>query len=410
MITQRLPLVLTLVVLIATTGMQTLAANSLFVIPAIAPAIAGDLGLPTALIGYQVSSVYLGAMIISVMAGSITANWGPIRAAQASLLLGAIGLAIATISTFTTFIIGSLAIGAGYGLINPPSGHMLEKVSNSSNRSMLFSIKQTAVPIGGVMAGLVGPPIALLYSWKVALLVSGGLSIAMIGLLQFLSGYFDSYREAKTSWLRDSPFQDLALVWKSSTLRWLTLSAFCYAAVQFTLTTYLVTLLVEDVRLNLVAAGVALSVFQIAAIIGRIGWGVIADFTRSGLAVLVIAYGTAFLSIIPLIFMTSQWGLTAIYVSLAVLGFCGAGWNGVFVSQVVDFAPPNTASRAIGGAFVFTFAGALLGPSTFALAHDWFELYTRTAPVIALFSFVGFAFGFLALRAKNPAAAESESQ
>ncbi|MFP1646733.1 hypothetical protein, partial [Pontitalea aquivivens] len=67
------------VVLLATTGMHALAANSLFIMPAIAPALAEAISLPAALIGYQVSIVYLGAMAMSVLAGSVSTMLGPVR-------------------------------------------------------------------------------------------------------------------------------------------------------------------------------------------------------------------------------------------------------------------------------------------------------------------------------------------
>lgn len=382
------PRSLMVVVLAATTGMQTLAANSLFVMPAIAPAIAADLALPAALIGYQVSIVYLGAMIMSVMAGSLSAIWGPVRTAQAGLLLGVAGLLLATVPHLAAFAVAALLIGMGYGLINPPSVNMLEKVSSPGNRGMLFSIKQTAVPLGGIIAGLVGPPVALLYGWQAALLVCAAMSLVMIAMVQPFARRFDNDRDRALR-LRDSPFRDIGLVWRERVLRWITLSAFFFAAVQFTLTTYLVTLLVEDVRLGLVAAGLALSVFQLSAVAGRLAWGALADLTRSGLQVLLVAYLLALASILPLIFMTKQWSMALIYLCLGVLGAAGAGWNGVFVGEIVHLAPPESSGRAIGGAFAFTFAGALVGPSAFAITHHWLGLYTHTMVLLAAFAAAG---------------------
>ncbi len=395
-------------VLLATIGAQTLAANSLFIVPATAPAVSKDLGVSTTFIGYQVSIVYLAAMIISVVAGSISSIWGPVRTSQTALLLGAVGLALATIHSLPTFIVASLATGAGYGLINPPSGQMLEKVSTPANRSIIFSIKQTSVPIGGVVAGLLGPPLALRYGWEFAFLTSGMLSLVMIALLQPFAGWFDREpRPDRAIKIGASPFRDIAMVWATTELRWLAISAFCFAAVQFTLTTYLVTLLVEDVHLSLIAAGIALSVFQFAAISGRIAWGVIADATGSGMETLLLAFGLAAFATLPLIWMNGGWSMTAIQLCLAVLGVSGAGWNGVFVGQIVNLAPAGTAGRAIGGAFAFTFAGALVGPSCFAIVHGWLGLYTHTVAVVAIFAFGGFICCALAMRARRADAARS---
>ncbi len=384
-------------VLAATTGMQALAANSLFIMPAIAPEIAISANLQPALIGYQVSIVYLGAMSMSVVAGSLSARWGSIRTAQCGLLLGVVGLALATTPHLVVLILASLLIGMGYGMINPPAINMLDTVATPRNRSTLFSIKQTAVPLGGIIAGLVGPPVTLQYGWRATLFVCGAMSLAVIALIQPLARRFDAERD-RTIRLTENPFGDVSLIWGDTILRWTTLSAFFFAAVQFTLTTYLVTLLVEDVRLGLVAAGVALSVFQLSAVIGRLAWGALADLTGTGLRVLLAAYCLAFASIVPLIFMHSGWAIAFIYLALGLLGAAGAGWNGVFVAETVHLARRGSAGRAIGGAFAFTFAGALIGPTAFAVAHGWIGLYTHTAALIAVFALAGCVCCALGLR------------
>src|SRR5690606_37627011 len=116
---------------------------------------------------------------------------------------------------------------------------------------------------------------------------------------------------------------------------WATIAACGLAGVQFTLTTFLVALLVEDIHFDLVAAGIGLSVFQASALIGRIAWGLLADFTRSGLGVLLTAFVVALASLLALTAMTIDWPSWALYLCLAGLGAAAAGWNGVFVSEIV---------------------------------------------------------------------------
>ena len=69
-------------VLAVATGLHALSASTVFVIPAIAPEIAQARGAATALIGVQVSLVYIGAMIMSAFAGSIEARIGSMRASH----------------------------------------------------------------------------------------------------------------------------------------------------------------------------------------------------------------------------------------------------------------------------------------------------------------------------------------
>jgi MFS family permease len=386
----------TLTVLALATGVHALSASTLFVIPAIAPEVAEAMGISTALVGMQVSVVYLGATLMSVFAGGLAVRYGGARASQIGLLFGVLGLALASWASVSAFVVASLLLGLGYGMINPPTGQMLEAVATSRTRGLLFSTKQTAVPLGGIIAGLVGPPSALLWGWQAALWVTGGCALATIGLLQLLMTRFPPSPRAVGS-VRQPLFRDVHLIWRGPTLRWATIAACAMAGVQFTLTTFLVTLLVEDVGFDLVAAGIGLSVFQAAALCGRVLWGLVADITHSGLIVLLIAFLLAMVALLPLTFMTPGWSGWVLYPCLAALGAAGAGWNGVFVSEVVRLAPSGTAARAIGGAFVFTFGGALFAPTLFSLLFRLTDTYTVTVWMLVGFAAVGAGSASLAI-------------
>ena len=48
----------------------------------------------------------------------------------------------------------ALAQGVGYGVINPVGSQILFRATPAAIRSFVFSIKQSAVPIGQMVAGL----------------------------------------------------------------------------------------------------------------------------------------------------------------------------------------------------------------------------------------------------------------
>jgi MFS family permease len=386
-------------VLTIATCIHALSASTVFIIPAIAPKIAEARGIATALIGLQVSLVYIGAMVMSVFSGSIAARFGSARASQLSLLVSVAGLGLATLPSLPSLAVASLILGMGYGMINPPTGVMLERVATPSTRGLLFSIKQSAVPLGGIFAGLLGPTCALLLGWEGALLVVAATALVTIGLLQ-LDGTADGRPALRTFGSRPPLLRDLELVWSIAPLRWTTLAAFLFAGVQFTMTTYLVALLVENVGLGLVAAGIGLSIFQAAAVAGRLFWGVVADVTKSGLVVIAVAFAASLLSILPIPFMAADWPLATVYFCMGVLGVMCAGWNGVYVSEIVRLSPPGTAARTIGGSFVFSFGGAVTIPALFALVHRTLHSYSAAVWLIALVAVAGC---FCVLRALSAA-------
>ncbi len=386
-------------ILTVATGIHALSASTVFVIPAIAPKIAQSLGTTTALIGLQVTLVYIGAMIMSVFAGSLVARLGSARASQLSFLISVAGLGLATAPSLPLLGVASFILGMGYGMINPPTGVMLERVATPNTRGLLFSIKQTAVPLGGIIAGLIGPSCALLLGWRGALLVVAAIALVTICLLQIDTAAHSS-PSAPSFGSRPTLLPDLQLVWSIVPLRWITFAAFCFAGVQVTLTTYLVVLLVENVGLGLVAAGIGLSIFQAAALTGRVCWGLVADATKSGLVVLAVAFAAGLLSILPIPFMSADWSLGAVYFCLAVLGVACAGWNGVYVSEIVRFAPPGAAARTIGGSFVYSFGGTVAVPVLFALVHHRLHSYSAGVWLIVFMAIAGC---FCALRALSSA-------
>jgi sugar phosphate permease len=143
--------------------------------------------------------------------------------------------------------------------------------------------------------------------------------------------------------------------------------SFVFSMVQMSLTTYLVTYLHDDLAFGLVAAGLALSMTQLGGILGRIGWGYVADrwlgaprmLTVLACVMSICAGATACLS--P--------GLPAwvLWTVLILFGASAIGWNGVYLSEVARQAPQGMASVATGGTLVFTFFGVVIGPLLFGL-------------------------------------------
>src|SRR3546814_5949068 len=119
--------------------------------------------------------------------GSSDLRFGPIRinqycllTAMTSLLVAALGGTIALIA-FSAFVIGT-----GYGATAPASSYILARRTPPQVANLVFAIRQTGVPLGGVMAGLVVPPILLAAGWRTALLVELLPMALLLVLLQFL--------------------------------------------------------------------------------------------------------------------------------------------------------------------------------------------------------------------------------
>ena len=148
-------------VLLITTTVQTLVTMNVVIPAAIAPELAAMLGVKPSLIGLQIGITYFGAAALSSMSGTLVRRWGALRTSQLALMLSATGAGLMAVPSLTVLAVGTILCGFGYALTNPPASHLLARVTSTKDRNFLFSVKQTSVPLGGVAAGVMAPPVAL---------------------------------------------------------------------------------------------------------------------------------------------------------------------------------------------------------------------------------------------------------
>ena len=250
-------------------------------------------------------------------------------------------------------------------------------------RNIVFSLKQTGVPLGGVLAGLATPALALAFGWQAAV---GGLaliSLLLAAALIPLRPALDDDREPAAPVLR-RPLAGLSLVLRLAPLRWLSIAVFFLSAVQLCLSAYLVVFLVEEGGLSLVAAGALLAATQAAGFSGRLLWGWLADRIGDGNGVMLGLAGVMLLASVATALVTPAWPLTGVYALFLVFGITAIGWNGVFMAEVARLAPRGEVGNATAGALVPTFGGVLFGPSFFALAYAAIGSYAMTFGGLAL--------------------------
>lgn len=369
-----------------------------FWLPAIAPEVGKSLGLSPSLIAYPVLILYIFAMISSLMAGGFIERFGAWRASQAALILIGISHLMFMNGSLIFLAVGSIILGGAYGLLTPPASHLLSKIVTAKNRNLIFSIRFTGVPLGGILAGLLAPSVALEYGWRESMLVTVVISVVIAVAMQPLRKRWDGDRSKGAKIIRN-PISDICLVWKLSALKWVALSGLCMGAVQTTLTTYTVTMLVEDANYSLIAAGIGLSAIQLASVFGRVGWGWFADRIENGLTALMMISTIAALCALLIIFLSPNWSQFLVYSLCFCFGLVGMGWNGVYASEIARLSPPGEVGRTTGASFFITFSGVFFGPVIFASAYTITSTYSTTFLVTAIISVCSYLCIFNAKRA-----------
>ena len=344
---------------------QAMTAMAVVTVPVLAPEIAAALAVDTAAVGLHQSIAYVGAAALTLVSGSLVLRHGGIRINQASVLLSAAGVGVVLAGSAPAAALGAVLAGMGYGLATPGASHVLARVAPAARRGLVFSIKQSAVPLGGLLAGVAFPPIAERFGWPWAIALSCALAASAALAIQRLRAPLDADRDPAHRVRLGAPGESVRLVLATPALRPLALVAFSYAAVQISLFAFLVPYLVERASLDLVTAGLLFAVMQGAGAVARVAWGWVNDRwlparpLLASIGVGIVAATAAAAS------FSGGWPLAGIAVVCAALGLTTVGWNGVYLAEVARAMPFEKVGTATGGVLMFTFLGIAVGPSTF---------------------------------------------
>ncbi len=381
---------------------------AVLVLPAVAPEVARDYGFDPSLIGYQISLVSLGMVVTLTLFGSTTRRYGAARTNQLGHGMVGGGLLVLLIPSSAFLIIGSLVIGLGYGMITPSASHLLMRYTPPQRRSTVFSIHQTGIPAGGMLAALIAPAVTVYAGWRWAVILSAILMVGVVILMQSGRRSWDDDRDRNAPVVTPNPFAGAIAIWRQRELKLITIAGSCFSWIQFCAAAFAVVACVETLGMSLVAAGTVLTVVQMASAAGRILIGWITD--RVGDTARVLAWNAGLLTVITIggLVLAPELPLFAVYLFFALLGATSGCWPGAILAEVGRLAPQGQVSLAISGSLVITNVGKFLGPIVFAnvyaLTHSYaFAFTSLLAPAAVAF------YCLIATRRRKPGPPRRES-
>jgi len=393
-------------IVLLTTMVQAIATFGILTYPVLAPTIAPQLNLPTSAIGYQISITYFWAVVSSIYCGPMVQRWGAGRTTQLSMVLVSFGCVGLSFPNIYSILLGSTLIGFSYGMTNPSASHLLVKYSNPARRNLIFSIKQTGVPIGGILAGIISPAISVHWGWQWA---TGTVAIcAFIFALSIhpLCHLWDDDKDPFAS-LTKKPFDSFVIAWNNRPLRNLLPTGFLFSVVQMCLITFLATYLVQEVLIRekleeaLIIAGFIMALVQISGVCGRLIWGWLADRFDDGLAILILLSIIIAGLFLLTAFIDPSWSKIAIYVVFILFGLTVLGWNGVYIASIVNMIEPKNVGKVTGASLAITYGGVFIGPAAFSSLYPLMGSYGTTYGFLAVVSFGGGYCLYRSRRLKN---------
>ena len=336
------------------------------VLPAvIAPPILLELKIDPSWLGVYVGIIAAVSLAVQAGCGSVIVKYGALRISQVTLLVTGLGLVLAMPGLIVLMVLSAIAIGISASS-TPASSHLLGKYAPAKYAPLIFSIKQTAVPVGLLTAGLVGPILTDLYGWRSALMSVVGVCVLFAIVLELMRDEFDNDRDSTRKFQLSDFKGTIGLVLRQGELRGLALGCFAFVGLQTTFIAYFVIYLTE-LGFSLIEAGTVFSLATAVAIPGRILWGWISSSFINPRVML------GFLAIFMFITVSltgmfsanwASWVIVGVSISVSETVF---SWHGVTLAEAARLAPSSMRGAVTGGVLSFGQFGGLILPLIYSL-------------------------------------------
>jgi MFS family permease len=351
-------------VVMSTFTVQVAIVMSSLTVPVLASAIAPAVGVPAYWVGYYSALIYGFAALSSFVTPRLFRRWGGIRLHQGMLVMVAAAAFALLPAAPAAFAASGIVLGMAYGPMNPASTVLLARYTPPPLRSRVFSFKQTAVPIGGALAGLVTPPAAAVLGWRGAIAALGILCLVLSALIQPWRKAIDEDGPSYDRDLSAKFWLPVRLIIENPGIRSVTVAAFAFGSLQFSFVAVFPTVLAH-VGWSTAAAGRAMSAALVVGVVLRVPWGALAD--KIGSRPILAAMGVMMtLASVAACFLNPAWSGLDVTLLAALFGVSAFCWSGIGIAEAVRHVAPALVPEASAGIIGITFFGALAGPTLFS--------------------------------------------
>jgi MFS family permease len=321
-----------------------------------------DLGLSAFVTGLIVASFALGRIGGAYAAGVAADRLGEQRTLFVGGLATAVIVLIAAASPLPVFVPLLVLAGVAGASATPAGGRLVLLAFPRNRHGVALGIRQTGIPVAGLIAAAVLPWIAHLTSWRWSIAVAAGVTLLMALPLLTLR---DAPRPPR-------PVEPLPHVGRNRDLLMLTAWGCLIVTGQYALIAFLALDLNQGAGLSLAEGSILVAVANVAGIIGRVLWGLVSDRHAGGsrkiylLTInLVGVLGSVLLFVVP---RTAPIALLTAIAALA--GLALIGYQGLWVTMIAEVAGPERVGAATGFAITFVSSAIALSPPLYGLVAD----------------------------------------
>jgi predicted MFS family arabinose efflux permease len=324
----------------------------MFLVGALSVPLRVDLAFGPAALGGAIAVFRASGALSAGMLGRVADRIGAARSMRYAVLMAAIGTAgIGLLArTWGTLAVGLALCGASSSFGQTAANRYLIRVVKRRRQGLAFGIKQSAMPTGSMLAGLMVPTVGLTLGWRATFLLTAGVAVCALFLLPRPMGPKPAVRAESTAGATRS----------RGPLLILTLALLCGMAAASTLAAFTVESGVAA-GLDVGTAALLLAGGSIAAIAFRIVIGFVADRMVAGHLHLV----SGMLAVGAVGYLLLATGRPGALVPGTLVAFAlGWGFNGLFwfaVIRLYQHAPAATTGLVMPGGMT----GGVIGPIVF---------------------------------------------
>ncbi len=345
---------------------------------------AADLGVKSTSIGIYTAVIYVTGMLSGLIAGSFLTRYGVIRTCQVALFVGVLGLGLASALPFWPVAIGAaVLVGIGTGPLNPAGSRILARHTPPQWQPFVFSVKQTGTPLGGMLAGLLLPPLMMLYDWRIAVVAICAIPLITLFGLQLIRSDLDDDRDPAIRISFAGILTSLRLILTSKPLVTLATAGYLYTFAQMSILSFMVIYLQEANGLSAEFAGGIFAIIHGSAIPARIVWGAVAGRFLSSWVLLGLLGVVMSGSILAMSLFVPTWPFWLTALIAIMLGASTNGVLGLLLSEFARLAPEDKVGETVGGAQFFLFFGIVSGPPIFGAMIEFGGGYSNAFYLIA---------------------------
>jgi MFS family permease len=350
-------------VLAAGTAAQTSFSAVTIGLPVLAPVLRDAYDLSLFRVGIVLDSVWVGTMLTLLPWGLLADRIG--ERLVLAVGLGACAAALigaANADSFTQLVVLLALAGAAGASVNSASGRAVMQWFPASERGLALGVRQTAIPLGGLVAAIALPALGLHSAFIfLAALCLGGAAFGWAVIRE---------REAAADVLEP---HGLRTTLRDARLWWLCGGSSLYVAAQIAVTGFVVLFLHDERGFSPGEAAAVLGGIQVLATVLRIATGRWSDVIGSRLVPLRIV-GLVSSVTLALAAAVIDAPSTLLVPAFVLAGGFSMSWNGLSFTAAAELAGRGRSGAAIGmQQTALSAAGALVPPAFAALvaATSW---------------------------------------